>query len=423
MRLLAITSNRICFQNAGTYLVGLSEFEKRYEEEIKLAIIGDGRKDIDSQNNDGAKKISELYRDRFFFIHRALQVSWIDRLINSSDLIEKDKIRAMLNPPEGVCSYGAVLNRLFLIAVSNGIEFIHKRDSDTQLNVNSIDEDPLLIEAKYLGKRYSLLNEDVPHPNMNICFVGGNYTGDPPADLMPFFQKDPMLFYRYCALTHPSNTLEEVIELEKSRYFGQSNTGNGVILVDEPIIELGNCSYYKIFRKYPVSCARDTMGTDYFIQDLLSSLNLSSLFHPKTVTHIHDQDRKTTSAVIAYHLRFPAFKIYNYVLHFFYKKINEVKLIVNSFDDLPSNVLIGEMLINHLNSYENRKEFRDLLKELISIYIESNIPEYLHIGEDINSNSESIINKTFEEMYDFALLLSQWHKLIEAAESIRFEIQ
>jgi hypothetical protein len=414
MRLFTIPTNRICLTAAASYLPEL-EATRLAPDELLYLVMGDGDAQTEAGNIEAFNAFAPRGARLMQYVPREAQVRWLYGLLESWSQAERERLLRMLAPPAGTCAYGAVLNRIFLIAASLGVEYIHRRDSDTSLPATG--DHPLVREIRYLGKPYRDFPELRLPSAIPIFFAGGDYSGDWPEDLKSLHDQDPRLVHRYFALSFPHLSHEEVLAFVQKRYFDQ-DCDRGTARLATDAVEQGNCGYYKIFERYPVSPATDMLGPDYFIQDVLDALALPSLWHGGKVNHAYTAERRDEQWRIRYQMRFPKFKIFGAVLRDFFRRLSVDR---DRLADDPQRLPTGADLAAHLGAclevWQSSERPAAILAELSGIFADSKETSHQHVARVIKQKAPELVAQTFQDFDDFCLLLRSWGRLISAARS------
>lgn len=412
MRLYTIPTNRICLENAVSYLKEIDYVSKKYNESFLYFVLESGCGNVQNQNQKLFKEWNSSHPDQvIYYLTMQAQEKWIKSILKNYSQKERERLFDILLYDKGHICYGSILNRTFLIAASLNVKSIHRRDSDTMLDNSNVFSYPLEYEVSELGKVYK----------NKIMLVGSSYFGEWAADFEAIYKKDANLLYRHVALNYPKRPMSEIITLAEKRYCKSE-----VILekkfVQDRLVELGNCSFKDIYYKFPVCPAVEMMATDYFIHDILFSCNNDILYHPSKVQHHHTSERQNSKWFISYNFRCARYKTYNLLMSRVFEKIKKESMgNVNYIDSLNSKVLAAH-IIDLNNSFDIRKEGRILLNELANIFIESEIEEYVYVASEIKNNVELLIDDVEKAIDDLIFLLENWEKLIFNAKENRYEI-
>ena len=200
-------------------------------------------------------------------------------------------------------NYGAVMNRIFILAAVFGFDVIHRRDSDTFLQENC--PYPLEFEINYIGKPY---RDNEP----KVYLIGSSYIGEWNLNIKEFVINDDKLFHTFLnCLNIPESAhapyMEETHNGCKKKYKGdypQYITGQEIKLP-----EAGNFCVYELFRYFPCMFANYTIGTDYFLFKLAIMFGYPFIFHERRVHHrgrgqplcgIQRHRAKTVSVFVSY---------------------------------------------------------------------------------------------------------------------------
>jgi ribosomal protein L17 len=423
MRIYNIPTNRVCYEQAITYVEEVKKVKNKTGENIEFIILENGKDEVEKQNGDNFKAYNEGQTElEIYHVTKEEQRSWLKRLLNHANCTDKEEMLQILSPENVIC-YGAVLNKSFLIGASLGAESIHRRDSDTQLITNKSKPFPLEYEIKYLGKSYRDFEELHNGRVEPIYLVGGNYTGAWAGDFSDLYNKDPNLLYRHVALNYPGRTIKDVRRLVDKRYgktvLDQTILDEDVTLVLDRVVELGNCAFSDIFKSYPVSPIKDMLATDYFIHDLLFAFQLPNLYHSARVLHEHTVERNNEAWFISYHLRSARYKVYNRFMNRFFAALIDR----NSGEAaLPKAKELAKVM-NAL--YKSSKqdfisEGREVLGELSAIFRDSDITNYVQLSYILDEGIEDLLMEVDEGIKSFIMLLDEWDVLIEAAPSVPF---
>lgn len=402
MRLYTIPTNRICLENAISYLKEISYVSEKYKETFLYLVLESGFGAVQDKNKQLFEEWNALHPDqKINYLTMDEQEKWIDIILKSYPIEKQEWLRDILLADKNHICYGSILNRTFLIAASLNMQSIHRRDSDTMLDDSGVVPYPLEYEVTELGKFY----------NNKIMLVGSSYMGEWAADFEAIYKKDPNLLYRHVALNYPHRPMSEIIELTEKRYC-KSDEITEIKLVQDRMVELGNCSYQDIYYKFPVCPAIKMMATDYFIHDILFACNNDILYHPGKVKHIHTSERQSERWFKSYNFRCARYKTFNLLMSRVFEEIKkENEEHINYIDSLNSKIL-SEHIIKWNQSFDIRKEGRILLDELANIFTESGITEYIYVASEIRKNMESLIEDVQKAIRDLIFLLENWEQLI-----------
>lgn len=421
MRLFTIPTNRPCIDGAVSYVEDIKRVEDIYNEKIDFLVLGNGSDEVENKNTKDFETYNAKSDYKIHYIPKKKQKEWLIRLLSESNVERKDDLYRILEPDENIINYGAVLNKAFLIGAALDAKSIHRRDSDTKNPKRFSDYSPLEYEMKYLGKKYNECTELNFDSDEDIYFVGGNYSGEWAGDFSALYQKNPTLLYRHVALNFPGRPMDEIVELTEKRYGSidknEEKEDESVKLVMDRMIELGNCGFYKIYENYPVSPAAKTMATDYFIHDLMFDSNLPNVYHNVRVEHYHTKERSNDEWFYDYHLRSARYKVYNRIMKRFFNAYRDE----HKNGDLLSSKDLSKIMKEQFEKWDYKKEGGRVLKELQSIFQDSEIPEYVELSKRISANLDILLEDVVSGVKDFILLLENWSELISTAKKIRFE--
>ncbi|MEF2967436.1 DUF6271 family protein [Paenibacillus sp. M1] len=423
MRLYTIPTNRVCYEQAVSYVEEIEEVKNNSGETIEFLVLENGSNQVEKVNGTYFKAYNEQAGGtKIHYLTKAVQREWLEQLIKRANCADGEALLEILSSENVIC-YGAVLNKSFLIGASLEAESIHRRDSDTQLISDRSKPFPLEYEINFLGKSYRDFEELHSGIEEPIYFVGGNYTGAWAGDFGELYDKDPNLLYRHVGLNYPGRDFEAVKALVDKRY-GKVNSGpqtadeDKVALVMDRMIELGNCAFSEVFKYYPVSPAKEMLATDYFIHDLLFALRLPNVYHSSRVFHGHTDERKNDEWFHSYHLRSARYKVYNRFMNRFFGELNGI----GAERTLPKAKKLAALMndVYEHSRHEFIAEGREVLAELGSIFEDSEIPAYVGLSSILRDSTEELLLEIEEGIRDFITLLDAWDALIAAAPSLPF---
>jgi hypothetical protein len=424
MRLFTIPTNRPCLESALSYIEEINFVQDKYKEEFAFLILGSGSDQVEAENIEAFNNFNEKSDFKIHYIDKKTQQDWISNIIKTGNFDNSDILKSILDPELNVINYGTILNKTFLIAAALNATSIHRRDSDTKLKSGTDTIMPLEYEVKFLGKKY----EDMPELHFDsssvIYFVGGNYSGEWAGDFSALYNKSPDLLYRHVALNFPNRPKSEVAEVVEKRYGSidknEDEKAENVKLVMDRMIELGNCGFHQIYEKFPVSPVAETMATDYFIHDLMFNSNLPNVYHSSRVNHFHTTERQNNEWFFNYHLRSARYKVYNRFMTKFFESY--VKTFAEKYDgtDLPTAKDLAAIMKNEFANWNYKDEGSYVLTELASIFLDSEIHNYVELSHRISANIDNLIADTVKGINDFIVLLNDWDELISIAKKVKF---
>ena len=142
-----IPTNRDIKKSLKSYLEEISYCMDKFKIEIPVFILDSGNEEIESINKKTVLGFQEKYPNiKLLYIPFKVQQKVISHILDKTGLDKKYK---MCFIPETI-NYGAVMNKIYLLAAAMGLDVIHRRDSDTILQENC--PFPLEIEIENIGK-------------------------------------------------------------------------------------------------------------------------------------------------------------------------------------------------------------------------------------------------------------------------------
>lgn len=381
MRLFTMPTDRVCIENAISFLPEIEYVRKIYNTDTLFLITGDGDEKLDRENTrllaKEYDKDSSL-KKRMKYVSKKEMDTWLRNVLDSFDDTTAKRLADILSVGQKKYSYGVILNKLFLIAISLNADSLHRRDSDTFLEQSENPEEfPFVNEIKYLGKFYSEFSELGYNEEKRILMVGSNYYGNWAGDFSSLYKKDPNLLYRHIGLNYPGRQQDEIIELAKQRFVKTDQDAiTETKVVYDRLVELGNCSFYNIYRDFPVSPQTQTTATDYLLHDLMFLYRNPPVYHPYCILHKHTATRKKISQVVQYHLKSARYKIYNYYMHKIMKQLSKKRSWANALE-------LADAIESEVLKSPDRSEVQYIINELISIFTDSALDDFLIVAENI----------------------------------------
>lgn len=275
-----IPTNRNVSACIASYILEIDYWYKLSGQAIPLFILDSGNEKIEQENSEVASAIASQYPHlSVSHISLSLQQKIIRELLKSAGL---DASLVELIAP-GNTNYGAVMNKIAVLAASLGSEFIHRRDSDTTLQPHC--PSPLEFEILALDR--------VRKPGISPVAVGSGYVGEWSMDLKPFIQVNPKLFSVFWSCLGVSEDLHDAIykKLDNESQATYNNDSinytdkNGFFLPDAGNVALS--SFYQSFPCLP----SNAMSSDYSWFRFARGLGFPMIYHQRRVVHEYHQER------------------------------------------------------------------------------------------------------------------------------------
>lgn len=299
-RIYCIPTNRRLDHCLNSYIKEVDFVNKKYNKNIPIVIIESKTGNVEDFNKNLIKEVQVQYPN-ISIIHYTIEKQ--KKLFSKIFTGELKKYFSIFMSPEK--NYGNAMNKIYLIAMHFNVDIFHRRDSDTFLLSDYSKETkelfPLEIEIKYLGKKVDLLNNDIikyksDYINELITVVGGNYYGEWNLDIKDFAKKDFNYTYKlYELLGFDKEYIKEICD-ESFKFNPPIDFDTDILTLvttvnDGKNPDCGNMGMYKLFERYPMLPARNTLASDYFTMDTATALNSPSLHHNRSVFHTYSSER------------------------------------------------------------------------------------------------------------------------------------
>jgi hypothetical protein len=325
----------------------------------------------------------------------------------------------ILNPNK--CSYGAAANKTFLYASVLGIDYVHRRDSDTFPQVvNGKVLYPIEMENKLLGKKYASLVSDSKYiskfPETLLC--GSNYVGEWATDLKELYEYNKDIFYNYCNLgVRKETSLDYLRNILNKRYINEEAkkyVKDEFELTLDKLAEVGNHAILDIFKFIPIIPACDATSTDYLYHNILAKMEIPMVYHNRHVNHQHEKIRVAESSFYTYQMKIFKHRGMYVIINDFLDKLKYEDLF--SFNGrlfINSDYYIHqyEKVINKNHDKEINKVFDDIERILSSVKIE----KYQNLLKQFHDKRTELIDEIYQDIKDYQTLLYTWSDLLKAA--------
>jgi len=407
---------------AFSYCNEVRYMQKRLNTVIPFIIIDEGNAEVQARNKSIVSYILQNQKD--------IKLIYIDSLVQQLyfDLFKQFRISQeildLLNF-EGN-SYGRILNKQFLIAATFGADYIHRRDSDTQLIANK--KYPSEYEIKYLGRKISEIpNKELPQnisfdSEKRILMVGSGYSGgsDWKTDYTSLLPNDIKAIIELNQLLRVPDSLILVY---------LSEIISGINYVDEPFKflpdnmhanpDFGNISFYNFHKFIPASPIHKTTGSDYFITYLLKNNSCPIIYHNHFVLHKYTNKRKNKDENYVREYWNKLTLMYDYYFTFYDYLIPQIKQTTFDVTDIENTDI--NLLINCMKNIKvNKKERYNRIMKISNIIAKSNTPIVKECSDLFKKDGfrEMITSSVDNGIDDHIKLLAEWSNLIDCAKQI-----
>lgn len=408
------THRKMDHRNIHSYFNEVKYANTKFSQDILLVFFEDQDEKI---NLEDILYASQNYSDvKYLYITRNEIKNLLDLIYRK--LPRKSKaIFKKIYPGENV-NYGNIFNRIFIFAILVGADFIHRRDSDIQIDIDSNNRRVYPIDTEIVN-----LGRETSDGCIYIC--GGGYKGKYNIDIEGLIKdngKDYSLVKQlFSCMSIPDSIHDNIISTELIGN-NQPFTSDSIIENSENYPECGNLSVYRLFRFFPSSCQDFILGSDYFFIDVAACTGLNICYHNRAVIHQYTSERKANNI-----------RIYNYWKGFlmlidsqtYYHKFYESYLIGKKIELANSESNWSDSFIKNmklcLKSFNNEfyEERKRKLLDSISILSQTQDNGILKSLDILSSEIDYIIDCTDIAIRQHIKLLKEWNNIVSVIDSIR----
>lgn len=402
-----IPTNREIENLLNSYLAEIEYVYQKYKMAIPVYILDSGNEYIEKLNREAVAKVSRKYPHLdFYYLDFNSQKYVMRYIIAESKLSHQFERYFIINS----VNYGAVMNKIYLLASALNYDVIHRRDSDTYLQANA--PFPLEKEIMYIGKPFNNGKEKYDC----IYVVGSGYVGEWNIDLKQFLSADPELFRIFLsALDIPDERHDIYINSAKhdiEKYFiADFDT---IVYQDQnnklhPVA--GNFALYQLHKKFPNNPANFTLAADYFTFKMAVSLGYPMLVHERRVFHAYHKERREKDAVDRYLKSLFKFCDASPVYYDLNQEIKKACLIRKECQVFETLEWISQILIKSSegNLIRRKRNLRNFIELFVSVV-------YPDIALDLKAKQENYMEECMNDYKHHADLMKNWIILVHAAE-------
>jgi hypothetical protein len=318
------------------------------------------------------------------------------------------KIFMKLYPNKNV-NYGNVFNRIFLVALLFGADYIHRRDSDILIDTDIYGEKvyPILNEVKYLNH---IKNNKLVH------IVGGGYKGKYDLDVDSFIDDNDYTLLRelFLCMSIPAEHHDAIINEEilgNNKLFEQDY----ILFDSRDYPECGNIALYNLHKYFPAPTQDFILGSDYFFIDVAVHSKLNVTYHNRAVIHSYTSDRKNDWDKI-----FRYWKGFMMLIdsQIYYRNFYEKYLDLQDYNDRNFNKYIPDMIYHMKKFLEDFEENyytvrRAKYLKCISILSLSKDETLREVAVKLQSEIilQEIMNVTIEAVREHIKLIEAWKEI------------
>ncbi len=408
-----IPTNRDIKNCLESYLKEIEYCQDKYDMEIPVFILDSGNPECEKKN---LETIVNLRKERpkvlIYYISFENQKHMINHIIEIAGL-DKEQYQDCFVPDR--VNYGAVMNKIYLLAATLKYDIIHRRDSDTILQENC--PYPLEIEIENIGKVNSNFDSD-----RKVAIVGSGYVGEWNLDIKEFVVGHDEVFHTFLSCLNigyegHEGFMQETYE-DSEKYFKEDEF-QYVMGKETKMPEAGNFAVYQVFKEFPCLPADYTLGSDYFTFKMAIALEYPVLFHERRVFHTYHEGRKSAENMKRYVKSLSKFCDHSPIYWYF---VNQVALPltqkqrengVNHKDWDMDSILnsLGDGIIGLKNIVIDTR--KNNLQNLATKFLSIKYPEE---AKQVEQSVEQIIKDCKADYVMHGTLLKNWKKLIAAAE-------
>ncbi|MET9499371.1 DUF6271 family protein [Streptomyces sp. NPDC006552] len=330
--------------------------------------------------------------------------------------------------PDGV-SYGACTDRAFLLAEVLGCASVHRRDSDSRYQRhNGETVFPIRHELAFLdttaseaAERVSLRRFDPGAGGRRVALVGGSFIGDMSVDLDAVRRRDPAAYERLIALTVPDDhpamwratLVAEAFRGGGTAPFAQDRT----TLTRVPATRVDMCNVAlsrAVYSRVPLPPATETVGSDYFLLNLVHAAALPGVLHNRHIVNHHTPDRRTDSGFLAYQIRLAKYFLAVPRLHEIHTALRDPGTRLLDEDGRLRTGAVAAAV--RRNTADTRPGDIHRLDTLDAVH-RSLGGRWTEAADLLAAHRDRLRAEARTDMADFALLLDAWPALIRAART------
>lgn len=277
-----IPTNRDVRKSIESYITEIDYWFKLSGDVIPMFVLDSGNSQIEATNSQTIEQIKQQY-PHLHVTHMTLQHQreMVQAILAYGGF--KAELIDWIAP--GETNYGAMMNKIALLAAAFGSDCIHRRDSDTVLQPNC----PMPIEFEMAV----LQNKGHIPLHRRPAVVGSGYVGEWNMDLKPFVELSPDLFSTFWTCLGVDEKFHQLIydtfdEDAKAYYQGDSikyTDKDGFNLPDA-----GNVAFSSFYRWFPC-LPSNAMSSDYTWFRFAKGLNLPMVHHERRVVHEYHKQR------------------------------------------------------------------------------------------------------------------------------------
>lgn len=400
-----------------------------FDVEVHLLILDSCEGSAYSTNTHAVDTLREVTHDSRVVVHHldeAQQREFFERALARAGLRNSSEVlRLML--PSGV-SYGACINRAFIIAAALGCESVHHRDSDCEYQVaDEAELFPIQHELASLGQPAASVLQNMTevtlsktHGVLPVAVVGGSFVGERSVDIADIDAADPEAYFDVVSLwASPRSSDSEKRALVEESFKGARNAtfqmdSAKLALLDPMRMDMCNSGIHRVYEWVPLCPATETIGSDYFLLHVIKHAGLPSVVHNRHILNYYTRERKTDSGFLAYQARFVKFLLSMLYLHDVYDRMEEAGSSMLDRDGRVRAKCISEFI--SASTRLDRSPNLEKLDQIDTTYRKLG-GRYTVFAESLVPRRAQLLDEARSDMMDFATLVDAWGPFMEAAKS------
>lgn len=352
------------------------------------------------------------------------QRGFLREVIGRSAATEPDRLLELMLPSR--VSYGACTNRAFLIAQALRCTSVHRRDSDSRYqSFGGEPVFPLHQELTFLGRRADEVRESATRSRIApgsgdrpVAAVGGSFVGEMSVDIAEIRRRDPDTYRELVGLSIPDDCPAiwrgHLVD-EAFRGAGDASfDGDRTTLAPFSPTRVDMCNIaldHEVYRRVPLPPATDTIGTDYFLLDLVHDARLPGVRHNRHIVNFHTEERRTDAGFLAYQLRFARFLLAKSYLNAVHARTSAAGDALLDEEGRLRTSMVTEVVRDSLARGPEENAHR--LETVERAYRRLG-GRYVEVADALAARRAPLLAEVRDDMAGFALLLDHWQALTRA---------
>lgn len=374
----------------------------KLHDQLLLCVIEDGDEKNEAFNSRFMVEFArQLPEGMVKYVNRGLRKKLVNSVLPGQAGLQSLFLGKLLN-------YGRVANLTSIIAEYFSAQYVHRRDSDTGLQVESERKVfPIDFEVEYLNNK-----------ERGGCLVGGSYIGESNLDLFIFQDDRPLIKDFFSCMKIRPEAHDIIIETWLGKKSGQQSSPPQIRIVEGAHPDMGNVAYTReVYRNLPFPPHDDTTGTDYFPMITLLKAGRKVFLHNHDVVHRYMEDRSSEPFVVDYFTRVAKFIDY-------LQLYEDVFVRASHWCQGNTLVELGKMLENALCRGSAKTNLRvNSLQGFIAIMRRTHVSFSKRLADQIEEKMQTILDFGLVGLQDHLSLVQNWQNImLRAKQSNALEI-